>query len=69
MANGIIPQAKKRVDDYRMVFGTTGERNAAQERIWRDVVMDPILETSKLESKNPRKARDLSIEIFQTVEK
>lgn len=52
---------------YRSVFGEEGRRSKAQERVWREIVMQPILETSNTTEKNPRLARDLSIAIYNAV--
>ncbi len=56
------------IDDYRKTFGTDGSRRAWQERVWRDLVMKLMLETSLEESKYPRTARDMAIHIFKQVE-
>lgn len=64
-----LARPELRRDDYRTVFGTDGHRSAAQERVWKEIVMDPILEESQMESENPRKARDLSIRIYKLVNK
>ena len=53
--------------DYKHVFGTEGARSQAQKRIWKDLVMNPLLEKSSVEKLDPKTARDLAIEIYNQV--
>ena len=64
---GNIPVGQSRKIDFERVFGKEGHRNKAQDRVWKELVMDPLLTTTHLESKNPRTARDMAILVYNTL--
>jgi nitric oxide reductase large subunit len=59
---------KGQAQNYKRIFGTEGKRNAAQEQVWQELVMEPLLEASRVETKTQRTARDTAIKIFKLVE-
>jgi hypothetical protein len=62
-----VPPGALLKDDYKTCFGKDGQRTTAQERIWKDLVLDPLLTTSHLESLEPVTARDVAIKIYKLV--
>lgn len=64
-----IPMHEQRRADYQRVFGSSGERSPSQERIWKEIVMTPLLTSSAVMRRNPRSARDVAAEIYKLTEK
>jgi len=51
---------------YRRVFGVDGDRNQAQEYIWKRI-KTRIYRKSNVEATSPETSRDFCIDIFNTI--
>lgn len=74
---GLLPGKKKAATaqlerillhkSFQNQFGTDGNRNADQERIYNELVRKHILRTTTEEGLRPQTARDMAVEIYKLI--